>query len=593
MERTIDSDALESERRAPLATYLAGLRQRRRQIFLVGAAIFCGAIALAILIPSVYRSTAVILIEQQEIPQDLVRSTVSSYADQRIQIISQRVMTTANLMNIVEKYELYKKERGQQPREVILQDMREDIQLEMISADVVDPRSGRPTQATIAFSLSFESLSAPTAQRVANELVTLYLDENIKSRTEMAEKTSTFLEDTAERLRSQVAELESKLAEFKERNVGRLPELVNLNMELMNRAEAELVEVERRIGSYEHQLIQLEGQLAQIPKHSTTYSETGQRILSPEDRLLALEAEYISLLSRYGDKHPDVIRMSKEMDALRRNGVANASRKEISAMLVNAKADLLELQDVYSDAHPDVKASKARVSELEMALDGHSAPSAATVPVAEAPDNPSYIHIRAQANGLAADLASLKTVASGLRAKISDYEDKLISTPQVEREYRILLRDYENAVAKYREITAKQMEAKVSESLETERKGERFTLIEPPLLPEKPAKPNRLALLLLGGILALSGGLGSAGIAETLDDKVRGREGIQKLSGKPPIGVIPVMRFVEVNPGSKHRRRILAAIAIVVLAAIGLLTIHFLFMPIDVFWFAALRRLGL
>ena len=158
-------------------------------------------------------------------PLDLVRSMVSSYADQRIQVISQRVMTTDNLMRIVERYGLYKQELRTEPREAVLETMREDIKFAMISADVVDPRLGRPTKATIAFSVSYDSRSAQLAAKVASELTSLYLRENLETRKQMADDATGFLTTQAERLSKQIAELESTLAAFKEQNLHRLPEL--------------------------------------------------------------------------------------------------------------------------------------------------------------------------------------------------------------------------------------------------------------------------------------------------------------------------------------------------------------------------------
>src|SRR6202012_2408507 len=125
-------------------------------------------------LPPHYRSAATILIEQQEMPQDLVRSTVTSYADQRVQVISKRVMTTETLLNIIRRYDLYPKERARETREALLNRMRKDIGMRMISADVIDPRSGHPTSATIAFEVSYSSRSAEMAAKVANELTTLY-----------------------------------------------------------------------------------------------------------------------------------------------------------------------------------------------------------------------------------------------------------------------------------------------------------------------------------------------------------------------------------------------------------------------------------
>ena len=141
------------------------------------------SIILAVVLPSVYRSIATILIEEQEIPSDLVRSTVTTFADQRIQVISQRIMTRSNLLELINKFDLYSKERKTKSEERILEKMRESIKVEPLSANVIDKRNGMPSLATIAFTLSFDNDNPALAQKVANELTSLFLKENIKSRT--------------------------------------------------------------------------------------------------------------------------------------------------------------------------------------------------------------------------------------------------------------------------------------------------------------------------------------------------------------------------------------------------------------------------
>src|SRR5205814_6180939 len=125
-----------------LRDYVTAFRRRKKQILISGGILLLLSVAVAILLPSSYRSTATILIEQQEIPPDLVRSTISSYADQRIQMISQQVMTRANLMQIVEKYGLYTRYRRTHTNEETLERLGKDIKLEIVKADVIDQRSG-------------------------------------------------------------------------------------------------------------------------------------------------------------------------------------------------------------------------------------------------------------------------------------------------------------------------------------------------------------------------------------------------------------------------------------------------------------------
>ena len=154
-----------------LAMLLESLRRRWKIGVGVLSACVLVTLALALLIPPTFRSTGTILIEQQEVPQDLVRSTVTSYADQRVQVISQRVMTTQNLLNIVRQYDLYPEMMRKETRERLVEAMHDDIQFEMLSADVIDPRSGMPRKATIAFTVSYEHQSPDLAMKVANELL--------------------------------------------------------------------------------------------------------------------------------------------------------------------------------------------------------------------------------------------------------------------------------------------------------------------------------------------------------------------------------------------------------------------------------------
>src|SRR5580658_8319350 len=129
--------------------------RRRRTFWSVAGGAAVITILLAVFLPSTYQAAATILIEQQEIPQDLVRSVITSFADQRVQVISQRVMTTQNLLTLIDRYQLYPDLRQKVAREVLLDKMRGNMGMHMISADVIDPRNGHPTQATIAFAISY------------------------------------------------------------------------------------------------------------------------------------------------------------------------------------------------------------------------------------------------------------------------------------------------------------------------------------------------------------------------------------------------------------------------------------------------------
>ncbi|MCG8325366.1 MAG: hypothetical protein MI673_07595, partial [Thiotrichales bacterium] len=210
----------------------------------------------------------------------------------------------------------------------------------------------------------------------------------------------------------------------------------------------------------------------------------------------------------------------------------------------------------------------------------------------ERPDNPAYIQLQTQLEAAGTELASLRTKEAEVRNKIQLYENRLTNSPDVEREYRSLIREYENALLKFKEIKAKQMEAQLAENLESEKKGERFTLIEPPLLPEEPNKPNRMALFILGFILSLGGSLGSLVVTESLDRGIYGRKGVERVLGELPLSVIP---YIETS--AERQRRYMKYIAFLVflllLAALSLYLIHAYFKPLDVIWFIVARKAGM
>ena len=564
------------------------LRRRWRTVAKAGGGIAALALALALFLPSYYQSTATILIEQQEIPQDLVRSTITSFADQRIQVISQRVMTTQNLLQIIERYDLYPDIRRARAREAVLKRMRDDVKMTMIGADVIDPRSGRPTRANIAFTVAYENRNAELAYKVANELTTLYLNENVTSRVKQAEQASTFLSDEAANLSKQIASLDAQLAEFKKQHGDELPELSQLNITVADRTDAELRDAENRISTIDQQRLLLEAQLAQLNPSSAIFSESGQRILSTEDRLKAARSQLASLESRYSSNHPEVASARRELQGLEQHVVAKADRNDAARQLEAAQAELAAAREKYTEEHPDIRRLERQVKLLQdrLATIADSAP----VPPTQ-PDNPAYIQVKGQLDALIAERDGVKRKAAELRAKLADYDARLAKAPEVERGYRALMRESDNARAQYQQIRAKQMEAQASKDLEIERKGERFTLIEPPLPPEEPVSPKRFLILGFGLVLSMGGGVGSALLQASLDGAVRSPEDLRRLLDSSPLALVPT---VETEQERRARRRAFRWTWIVALAVIlsFLVLVHVFVMPLDVAWFMLQRRFG-
>jgi polysaccharide biosynthesis transport protein len=533
-----------SSERKDLRYFLSFLRRRKWEIVFPTAALL-GLTALIIsMIAPAFRSTATILIEEQEIPSELVRSTISSYADQRIQVISRQVVTRANLQQIIRKYNLYPRQPEGALPEAVIQKVRKNINLEMLSAEVTDKRSGSKTTAAIAFVLSYEGETAKQAQEVTGELVSLYLGENLKARQQQAADAARLLGEEARRLEAQITEIEKNLALFKERNAGQLPELAQVNLQLRERSEAEILETERQITGLLQRQADLETQLSLLKPHAPGVSASGERLLEPEERLRLAQAQYASLSGIYSPDHPDVQRLKREIEGLQRQVVSDRTPLDQAREIERVARELAALRQRYAEEHPDVIKLKAQLEALQNSQ--ASSPPSVTASLesrGKRADNPAYITVRTQLASLRTELSGARARQSELRVKLLEYERRLRETPQAERQYQDITRERENATRRYQEVRAKLMEAQVAQTLERDSKAERFSVLEPPNLPERPVRPNRLALAMLGSFLAVGAGLAFAGIREALDNTIHNVDQLAAALRAPVLAAIPRVRI--------------------------------------------------
>jgi len=576
------------EQEKSIQDYLAIVSRRKAAIIATALIVFLLGLITALVWPPTYRSSATILIKEQEIPSELVRSTVTSFAAQRIQTISQSVMTRPNLMEIIEKYNLYVKERKRNTTEEVLEEMRDDIGLNMISADVVDPRTGRPGSATIAFTLSYEGNHPESTQKVAGELTSLYLAENLKTRKDKAAETYSFLTDETTKLEEKISESGKKLAEFKEINAHSLPEMSVMNLSMLNRTESELDSVESELRALKERQFYLKSQLAQINPLTNMRSATGESILDPASRLKALESEYASLSAKYSDLHPDIVKIKREIEGLRSQTGLDFDAQELAKTLTKKRSEYAVIKKKYSADHPNVKSLKTEIIKLEKKLASNPVTSERQVLKLQ-PDNPAYISVQTQLKTVETEIKSNASRKKRLDDKLIDLEERISKSPQVEKEYMILSREQESALARFQDIKARQMEAEIGQELEKESKGESFVLIDPAQFPEKPVKPNRIVIVFLSFVFSIISGLGVAVLKEAMDGSIRGVASINKILTEAPLAVIPIIYNTY---DLRHKQRMNRLIVGSVLGCIitVMLVIHFLWTPLDVLWFRGLRK---
>ena len=505
-----------------LNDYLSIFKRRWVQMLIVFLLITLVAIATAVLLPPTYQSTGTILVESQQIPPDLVKATVTSFADERIAVIKQRVMTRDNLFRIIQKYHLYPDDVESLTTSTLIDNMRDSISVELLNADVQGVKGGK---ATIAFKVGFEYANPEITHKVANEIVTLFLDENVKARTERATETTEFLTQELDRLKVELEGVENKVATFKQEHSNSLPEHLDMHMGMLQRADSDIKELDRE------------------------YKST-------QEELRYLDVELTSARSSAKVTNSEVMAIS-ELD--------------------KAKAELERSLVIYKETHPTVRALKRKVETLEKTSVAAPGPKLSKTDIAT---DLVVAKIQAQIEAAKVRLNSLADQKRGLQSKTSQLQAQVTQSPQVERGLFTLMRDYENAKSKYEEVKSKQVNAKIAENLESENKAERFSMLEPPIFPDKPIKPNRKKIIALGIFLGLAGAIALITLLETLDKRVRGVESLTSLINMRPLVIVP---YITTQVEIKRKKYLIkyVFVAIIVITSLLLAIIHFAVMPLD------------
>lgn len=565
--------------------YLIGVVRRRFwQMVLPAFGLFLVVAVVVMLLPAKYQSSATILIEGQEVPQELVASAVTGYVDERLQSITQVVLNRTNLLSIIDRVGLYARDRKNMTAEELVDMMRKSITMEPITAEVMS-NTGRAATATIAFAVSFEGDVPAQVLQTTNILVSLFMEENLKKREAKATTAYTFLEKQQATLREEVATAEARIARFKEEHFGELPELTQLNMQTLERIERQIDAIQEGMRGLNDRRAFLEGQLATVSPQRTLVTADGNQILPPSDELRALKARYVSLSATHSDKHPDVVRLREQIAALEGSGVDVDLEQELEA----EKTKLTRLQGKYGEAHPDVQAAERRVAALEKqrSSGGHKHSMARSI--SENTDNPAWVALKSQLQATDTDLSTQQATLEDLRRRQEELIQRLERAPRVEQDYRLLDRDLAGALAKYQETSQKLLAARESRELEEERVGEKLTILDPPMLPEKPSKPKRGLLLLVGCVLSLGFGAGCGALGEALDNSVRGARGLSAITDVQILGVIPYIETsIELSRRRRNRWLIALALVLALIGCIGL--VHVFVRPLDILYFQLMTR---
>lgn len=561
------------ENATSLNDYFIILRRRKMQIIIPALIVVVLSVGVAFGLPPVYRSTATIMIEQQEVPPELVESTVTSYASERIRVITEFIMTRSNLLSIVEEYNLYPELRKEDDLDEILYQMRKSIDIIPVSAEIIARQSGKASTATIAFEVSFESDTPETAQKVTDKLVSLFLEKNASLRTQSAEATTEFLGREAERLSREISKLEEKLTAYKENNVGQLPQLFDFNLKLLEQTESKLEAARHEISSLEERKAALIAQLSGVEPYVGS---------SPESHLEELKMELLDAKAKYTPGHPDILHLQRKIEILEDDLGVSSSTGQLQQKAAELSKELAQARSRYSEQHPDVVELKRSLAALESEI-SRAEQRKPTKKYNIKANNPAYISLQSQLEGLDVRIKAERGKQKELEKKIEEYQNRIERMPRIEQEGLVLQRDYDNAVKKYQEIKEKQLRAEIASQLEREEKGETFSVLDPPTFPLSPHKPNRFAILIVGMFFSFTSGIAYAGFSEYLDTTVRGVKGVKSVLKAPPLATIPYIRNTA-DIQHQRRNKIGIATGTILLIVLLITVVHVYLVPIDTLW---------
>src|SRR5881628_2464238 len=299
--------------------------------FLLPFSLSIGTIAF---LPSLYRSSATVLVDRQQVPEAFVRPTVTSGLETRLQTISQEVFSRARLDAIINRFQLYDDLKKRVAAEEVIERMRSDIQLEYRGVD----RAGQ--RGTIAFAVSFRGKDPQTVAQVTNTLASFFIEENLKVRERQAAGTAEFLKAQLAEVKAKLDTQEKEVSQFKKRNLVDLPQQVGVNLGMIERLDTQLranIDSQTRLAERRELLAKRAAQASEYipgptlpapPVTSATRDRVSAPVVGPSPvqlpvlvdpaaaELLRLQQELRAMRSRFSDKYPDVVRLRAAIASL-------------------------------------------------------------------------------------------------------------------------------------------------------------------------------------------------------------------------------------------------------------------------------------
>jgi polysaccharide chain length determinant protein (PEP-CTERM system associated) len=443
----------------------------RRGIILAWLGLSAATVAVVQRLPAIYTAESLILIDAQKIPERFVPSTVSAETEDRLATISQQILSTTDLKRIIDNNDLYRDERGRRPIDEVVQIMRGDIGVQLDRSW----GNGKPD----AFRVSYSGKLPAVVAQVTNQLANLFIEENLRTRESQAEGTSEFLGVQVAEAKKKLDSLETAIREYKSAHNGELPEqqgalqgaLDRLQMETASTADAisrdeeskATLEITRRMAQDTLDMLMRPGPSAAAP----TRTSAAVAPAAPAKQSEILQAKLDDMLAHYGPQFPDVKRLESDLRIAK-----------------------------FAEAREAREEEKGKQSTAKTATPGAAAPSSAKAallnPYEVGQARERLAQLTSQITVVEKDIERRKAEQQDITRGVAAYQAKLTAVPLREQEIDQITRDYDITKLNYHSLLEKQLSAQMSTDMERRQKSERFTILDPAHVPERPSKPNRV-----------------------------------------------------------------------------------------------------
>jgi polysaccharide chain length determinant protein (PEP-CTERM system associated) len=468
--------------------YVALLLRRRWLVIFAAVLGTAAGFLLSIVVPPQYTSHTMVLVEEPVVPDSYVKPVVNEDVNQRLASMQGQILSRTRLQDLVQQFNPYKKDIGRVSMEGMIERLRKSIKVAPLN-----PMPGTLSRELPGFTVDVTLGDAHLAQQICNEISSMFMNQNIHLRQKQAEDTTEFLAKQLEDAKAKLDEQDAKLAAFQSRHMGALPEDEKTNLTLLASMNPQLEAVTQGLNQARQEKTFLESmlnqQLAELRKTSG-----GQSSKSLEQQLSDMQNQLAVLQRSYTDKHPKVIQLKHAIEQLEKR-IESAPPKDLTA----------------------------------------TEEQKAAIPVIETPQTQ---QLRAQLHQQDVIISQKTKQQEDLQRQIRLIQGRMESSPMIQQEFKGLTRDHQTALDFYNELLKKRNESQMATTLENQQQSEKFRVLDPPSLPERPSFPNR-QLFSLGGLCAGLGlAVGMIHLSEMRDTSIRSTRDVETYLGVQTLALI-------------------------------------------------------